>query len=540
MTSRPIIQLDQEIAKPTLANSAKTEPLTSVSITPAQGVYGLFSAFAYTPWQALGEFIDNSVSSWMSSESEEPLEVKIEWDPDWDFGNEPGRIKISDNAMGISLEDFPRAFELATPPNNLSNLNQFGVGLKVASCWFGKEWSVETSVHGEAKKRTINFNVDKIVQNNLQQLEVVESEEDPEVHYTIITLTKLVHPPTGSKTVSKIKKHLPKLFRKFIEEGDLQLTWNGEVLTDVTPNILVSPSYKDSDGLEVSWEKNFTINVRPDLVVNGYARVFDTFARQHTGLNYFWRGRLIQGNVEPFNRPQFLFGTGNSFRTGRLYIEIDASELHVTSDKTSIDFGKSGISEEDFLTKIKNLLSDKKFPLLLHAENYRSTKPPIEIRPRIDTVFGSVADQAQEVGTPFLEETDQQKPQSSDLSESTSEIDFLSDRLIQHEIDGKVLLFKVCCVDSGPSGLWIDIEWSQTTGKPHLVYLNLAHPFVNRHLNPETLQLIMGFGVSMLYGEYKALTMVSRDELRVVRNFTDRFMRFMARYQEELDDGSDN
>ena len=112
--------------------------------------------------------------------------------------------------------------------------------------------------------------------------------------------------------------------------------------------------------------------------------------------------------------------------------------------------------------------------------------------------------------------------------------------MIQHEIDGKVLLFKVCCVDSGPSGLWIDIEWSQTTGQPHLVYLNLAHPFVNRHLNPETLQLIMGFGVSMLYGEYKALTMVSRDELRVVRNFTDRFMRFMARYQEELDDGSDN
>jgi hypothetical protein len=510
---------------------------TSVSITPAQGVYALFSAFAYTPWQALGEFIDNSVSSWMNSDAKEPLKVEIKWEPDWGEG---GRLTITDNAMGIALKDFPRAFELATPPSDLTKLNQFGVGLKVAACWFGKQWTVETSVLNDPFKRSVTWNVDEIVRKNHRTLDVKESREKAGRHYTVVTITHLHHPPSGPKTIAKIKKHLPKLFRKFIRSGDMTISWNGEVLADSFPRTMVSPSYKNVDGPKIKWKTRFRIEARPDLTVDGTACIFETFDRKQTGLNYFWRERLIQGNVEPFHRPQALFGAGNSFRTGRLYIEIDASDFKVTSDKSAIDFGKSRVREEEFLKKIQEALSTKKLPLLQHAENFRSTKPPPDIRPRIDATFGSITEQAQEIGTSFLKGELKEPPGTSPSSTPEAEVDYISERVIRHKIDGKNLVFKVSCVDSGPNSPWIDIEWGRKLTTQHRVFLNIAHPFISRHLNADTLQTIIGFGVSMLYGEFKALAVVTRDELKIVRQFTDGFMRLMAGSETEINDDSDN
>ena len=476
----------------------------------------------------------------MNSDKSEPLKVEINWEPDWGVDGEGGRLTITDNAMGIALKDFKRAFELATPPSDMTKLNQFGVGLKVAACWFGKQWSVETSAKGDPVKRSVTWNVDEIVKKNRLKLDVKESRERADRHYTVVTITHLHHPPSGSQTIAKIKKHLPKLFRRFIESGNMTISWNGEVLSDSSQRILVSPFYKDADGLNIKWENRFRINARPGLIVDGYACIFDTFARQQTGLNYFWRDRLVQGNVEPFHRPQALFGAGNSFRTGRLYIEIDASDFKVTSDKTAIDFGKSRVREEDFLKKIHEALSAKKFPLLQHAENYRSSQPAPDIRPRIDATFGSVTGQAQELGTSFLEGAVDEPSKASAVSEPEEEVDHISDRVICHTIDGNTLTFKVCCVNSGSSNPWIDFEWGREVTAENVVLLNVAHPFIARHLTADTVHTIIGFGISMLYGEYKALTLVRRDDLKVARQFTDRFMRLMAGSEADINDDTDN
>ncbi len=475
----------------------------------------------------------------MNSEKKKPLKVEINWEPDWGVEGEGGRLTITDNAMGIAHKDFERAFELATPPRDMTKLNQFGVGLKVAACWFGKQWSVETSAKGDPVKRSVTWNVDEIVSKNRLKLDVKELREKADRHYTIVTITQLHHPPSGPQTIAKIKRHLPKIFRRFIESGDMTISWNGEVLKDSRPDILWSPSYKDLEGHKRKWENRFRIDARPGLTVEGYACVFDTFSRQQTGLNYFWRDRLVQGNVEPFHRPQALFGAGNSFRTGRLYIEIDASDFKVTSDKTAIDFGKSKVREEDFLQKIHEALSAKKFPLLQHAENFRSTRPPPDIRPHIDATFGSVTGQAQELGTSFLAGEVDEPSEDSTVSKP-DEVDHISDRVICHTIDGKVLTFKVCCVDSGPSNPWIDFEWGRRVTAENVVLLNVAHPFIARHLNADTVHTIIGFGISMLYGEYKALTLVEREDLKVARQFTDRFMRLMAGSETDINDDTDN
>jgi hypothetical protein len=512
----------------------------TVSITPQQGVYALFGSFDYTAWQALGEFLDNSISSWWHFDDDYPLEIDIDWDPDWGHGEDAGRLVITDNALGISTEDIDRAFELATPPENLKRLNQFGVGMKIAACWFGRRWIVETSAIGEPLKRTIRWDTGEIVADEIKELNIEESYEDEDLHYTKITITKMLHGPNHAQTIGKIKRHLPKLFRKFAENYEVTIRWNGEVLQDKAPGVLVAPHFKDEEGPDVVWETNFEIKVGNNRTLTGYACVFEKFDRQHTGLNYFWRGRLIQGNVEPFHRPHELFGPLQSFRSGRLYIEIVADDLHVSSNKTTIDFGKSHLKEGDVLQKIKDELRKKDFPLLQQAENYRSNQPPPDLRPKVDATLEIVSTQVEEIGTRYLEEPEEISLASTPEVTSSEDFDNISDRVIRHEVDEIPVEFRVSCVDAGHASPWVSIEWGKKQDDQHIVFLNLAHPFVKRHLTAETLPIIIGFGVSMLYGEYKALSLVQKDELRVVRGFTDRFMRFMANYEEGIDDDSED
>lgn len=517
-----------------------------VSINSSQGVYGLFSSFDYTPWQALGEFVDNSVSSWMSDvENEWILEVDITWEPEFGSGPNAGRLTILDNALGISLKDMERAFELAIPPADKTRLNQFGVGMKVAACWFGKTWSVETSAINDPVKRTIKWNTDLIVQDDINELDIIEQYEDPDVHYTKITITDLFHAPNHAKTVKKIKTHLPKIFRKYLETDDVIIRWNNEVLGDSSPEVLVAPAWNDKTVSpdEYQWETNFSIQLNHGVELEGYACLFERFDRQHTGLNYFWRNRLIQGNTEPFHRPQSLFGATNSFRTGRLYIEVIADELEVTTDKTAINFGKSGVSEDELHDAIKEALRNAGFPvsLISQGENYRSKETPPEISDQVEKSIEFARSQAQEHGQEFLETNFGSDFYSDDSLRGSEKIrEAIADRLIHHSIDGQSVKFRIACVQSGIQHPWLSIEWANGHSSEHIVLINLNHPFVLRYLNAETLNVFVGIAVSLLYGEYKSLTLLEKKEIMLTRKFADKFLRYMAQHGEDIEIDSED
>ena len=162
-----------------------------VAIGVSQRVYALFPAYNYSPWQALAEFVDNSLSSWQrlarSDRGSMQLEVSITWDPDFGGGSRPGKLVILDNAGGVSTKDLDRAFRLATPPADLTHLNQFGVGMKVAACWFAQQWTVETSAIAEPVERTIPWNTRDIVAREVDQLSIQAKKAPSSSHYTRIT-----------------------------------------------------------------------------------------------------------------------------------------------------------------------------------------------------------------------------------------------------------------------------------------------------------------------------------------------------------------
>ena len=247
--------------------------IRTVNIRPGVSVLSVLRHLNYRAWFALAEFVDNSVQSYLSSKTQleavEGSEFKLKVSIDIDAAA-PARIVIRDNAGGIAQQDFPRAFRPAAIPPNRTGLSEFGMGMKSAACWFSSKWMVRTKALGDDKARLVKFDVSRIVTDQIEELEIEESTEGKEAHYTEVVLEDLHHVPV-KKTVSKIKEHLTDIYRVFIRNGVLELRFNGELLVVEEPSILVAQYVRDTDGESKRWRKEINFDFGDGLKVRGFA-----------------------------------------------------------------------------------------------------------------------------------------------------------------------------------------------------------------------------------------------------------------------------
>src|SRR5262245_37770062 len=124
----------------------------TVAIRIGPDVIRSYKRLAYTPWHALAEFVDNSTQSYFNNRAAldeaykkagEKLEGRICYDA------AAGTLRISENAMGRSLDELTSALEVGKAPANTSGRSQFGLGLKTAACWLGNYWTIRTKKLGE-------------------------------------------------------------------------------------------------------------------------------------------------------------------------------------------------------------------------------------------------------------------------------------------------------------------------------------------------------------------------------------------------------
>ena len=191
-----------------------------VSIATKPLVYSTFRYISNHVWNAIGEYVDNSIQSYLDHKEilkeinpHHKLQVSIRFDLDHDA------ITIKDNAFGIENQKFDGAFELANVPLDASGLNEFGMGMKVSSIWLSNLWSVETSAYGETTKKTVIFDLDEVVKDEKTELNVFEDSCNADSHYTIVTLNKLSQNKPTSRQIQTVIKHLASIYTKFIREG---------------------------------------------------------------------------------------------------------------------------------------------------------------------------------------------------------------------------------------------------------------------------------------------------------------------------------
>ncbi|WP_186370429.1 ATP-binding protein, partial [Yersinia bercovieri] len=220
--------------------SSKEEGLAPIEIRPEVNILSVLRHLNYKPWYAIAEFIDNAIQSSIENKGKlyeiEGESFKLQIDIHFD-SIPPGRLIITDNAAGISTNDFPRAFRTAQIPTDRSGLSEFGMGMKSAACWFSELWDVRTKAISENVERTITFDVKKIVEENIENLNTEINIVDTNAHYTVVSLRRLHHIPQG-RSIGKIKEHLASIYRIYLNNGSLGINFNSEPLHYKSPSIL--------------------------------------------------------------------------------------------------------------------------------------------------------------------------------------------------------------------------------------------------------------------------------------------------------------
>nr|WP_099086257.1 ATP-binding protein [Agrobacterium tumefaciens] len=352
-----------------MSDGGKTKP--TVSIRPGSSVLSVFRHLNYKPWFALAEFVDNAVQSYLANVERlkrvegrlAKLTIKIRVDK-----SVPGRITIQDNAAGIPLSDFPRAFRPAVAPLDASGLSEFGMGMKSAACWFSPIWSVRTKALGEDVERLVRFDVATIVRDELEELSVTSSPSEKNYHFTEVVLEALHHPPAG-RTLGKIKAHLCDIYRVFIREGVLDLWFDDELLKWQESSVLIAPYSRTPDAESQIWKKEIRFDLGEGQSVTGYAALRDPGNFAKSGFALFRRGRLIEGSVDEGYRPPFIFGSSGSFRHLRLFGELHLKGFEISHTKDGFRWDED---EQPFLELLKEHLDAEPLPLLKQADLYRA------------------------------------------------------------------------------------------------------------------------------------------------------------------------
>ncbi|MBX3433301.1 MAG: ATP-binding protein [Pirellulales bacterium] len=350
-----------------------------VGIRPGVNILAVLRHLEYKPWYALAEYVDNSIQSYLSIRDRLPQQATLSVGIDIDRLDKT--IVIQDNAGGIAQADIARAFRPAEPPLSPEGLSQFGMGMKSASCWFAPVWDVRTSAIGEPVERRIHFDIDKIIEDRIDELEIESMPCDPSAHFTVITLRDVYQIPQR-RTLGKIRDHLTDIYRCFIREGTLALRVPGalpsasdSVLAYAEPETLVAPRYtveNEPDGTPKSWRKQIAFELGDGRIVCGEAGLLTRGDTRRAGLCLMRRNRAIVGTGDEKYRPPEIFGSGNTYESQRVWGELHMDDFDVSHTKDGFRWGNE---EDEFLQLLKEALDEEPLPLLKQARNYRSGRP---------------------------------------------------------------------------------------------------------------------------------------------------------------------
>lgn len=342
--------------------------IDKVSIALKPNVYKTFRALNNTVSFTLGEYVDNAVQSYLDNkeallalEPDYKLEVKITID--WTEKN----IKITDNAAGIDVENYERAFEPAHIPLDATGLNEFGMGMKTASVWLADKWSVRTKALWEPVERFTIFDLNKVTSEGHENLTVTETPRPENEHYTKIELTDLSKHAPSPNQVDKIRRHLSSIYRKYLRNGDVTIIVNGEKLTAPNYEILNAPFYKTPKGESILWKKEIDFHLSK-YKAKGFIAILKNMKKGANGLVLLRRGRVIVGGADERYFPAVIFGQVGSFRYKRLFGEIELEGFDVT-------FNKNGFRDEEdlyaFMEALREELRRPDFNMLAQADNLR-------------------------------------------------------------------------------------------------------------------------------------------------------------------------
>ena len=478
-------------------NTGAPRSIDTINIRPGVTVLSVLRHLNYRPWFALAEFVDNSIQSFLVDRAEllelhgGQFVLRVDIDVEQYDG---GRISVRDNAGGIKTDDYGRAFRPAELPPDRTGLAEFGMGMKSAACWFSPTWQVRTSALGETVMRQVNFEIERIVADKIEELEVAQTPAQTDAHFTEITLSNL-HKTLAGRTISKIKEHLSDIYRVYTREGLVVLRFNGEELTYTDPDILVAPEYNENHepvGDPVEWRLDLDdFDFGQGLRVRGFAALRRTASTRYAGFSLFRRNRLIEGSGDDKYRPRAIFGTPNDFVYQRLFGELHLEGFDVSHTKDGFRWDEN---EEPFLELLKERLTDTARPLIRQARNYRARPAKHALKKAAETSSASTAQSLQRHGATAVEKAAADPVQVATAA-TLSPADLASRRVVDLEFENRRWRVVLELSDDPAIGEWFEVSEAVIAGEEGAgrellgLRLSLRHPFMERFVGADAERL---------------------------------------------------
>lgn len=501
-----------------------------VNIRPGVTILSVLQHLNYRPWYAMAEFVDNSLQSFLDERealervegAEFKLQVRIEIDP-----TDGGRITIRDNAAGIHEKDYARAFRPAELPLTRGGLAEFGMGMKSAACWFARNWAVRSSAVGEAVERLVSFDIERIVQDSLEELRVTAAQVPAERHFTEIVLLNLNRLPQG-RTLGKMKDHLASIYRVFLREGILELFFDGERLTYSEPAVLRAAFYKNEGGEPVVWRKEIDFDFGLGLRAHGFAALRETASTSRAGFALFRRKRLIQGSADEGYRPELIFGKSNSYRYQRLFGELHLEGFQVSHTKDGFRWDEN---EEVFLQYLRDELNRAPLSLLDQAEGHRVRRRPDEIQQAAEAVAERTAEVIEREVPRVLEGQLTAVPSEAPPPEALAPVPTLARRVINVELLGQHWEIDLELSSDPALSDWVSLSDRKPATRDGrdadvrrlAVRVALAHPFTERFVGSDAEQLepLVRIAAAIMLAETAARESGVRQAGEVRRNINE-------------------
>jgi hypothetical protein len=469
-----------------------------VDIRPDAAALRMFRSLSFTPWYALGEFVDNSISSYFQNRTaleraygkQYTCEIRISFD------DRIGRLVVDDNAAGIARAEMPRALRTGEPPPDTSvGLNLHGVGMKAAAFWWGRHLTIETWPLGEPQgwKVEIDLGDAGTQPQAVAKVHPIPARKHSGTRIAVDGLWQ--NAPVAPKTRGTIAAYLPSIYRKFISVADaesgltlahdgshpVRLLIDGSPLSFDPPKLLRAPFWPTPDGPAKRartrlWRKSISVRLKSGKHIAGWVGILETMSRELSGFTLHYRGKGI-GGVTPLHakdsnsgfRPRQIFGQAGSYRAQSYIGEFDVSELgkSITTDSTLW----TPDEEEQFVQHVLQELKDPRRDMWSMAVNFKRRKRDQVDRKNL-TKATSIAAQQLRSGV------------SGNISHDPVEDEFVEDELERPEV-------RFVITDREVHSHRFALRFSTTRDRPfitlaedaarrsHAVVVNESHPLLD-------------------------------------------------------------
>lgn len=518
--------------------------IIELNIQPAASILNVFSRLSYKPWYAIAEFVDNSTQSYISQS--EILDADLNFEKliitvKYDAAN--NTLRIVDNAYGMEIERFRDAILLDSKNEYQTGRNEFGMGLKTAASWFGNVWSVTSTQYGSTNRYTATVDIPGLKETGLNSIQIHRDQVVKTNHGTEILIEQVTKKITASRTIGKIRDLLSSMYRRDINNRNIEIWFNDEPIVFEEYPVLTNFRGK-------TWKKDLDFNVEFNsnkYNVTGFVAIMNPGSFTKAGFALFRQDRVVVGGADSNYKPSQIFGQAQSQRSLKLFGELNVNDFPVNQAKDGFiwDDGLEDAFIDELKSNIHEYIDIAEMSIKERAtEEQYSAETSNELQQDVAEAFENAFFEEEEHDE---EENDEEtkKSENDNTNEKKSDIQEYIDtvlngpteeELVGTEREYSIAISPVIKVNFtvqwavGRKTFWIEYDSSEPD--IYKVLINIDHPFFMPFSKDEQFKRVLEkFTIAFILSERQAKMSSDKEGYipsNVIKNYMNRYLQKLA------------